>query len=72
MNKKAHAFSALLVNKIDESENESENADSENGTNRCEDCPVETIRIWGDDRSLSCRELGQGNKSSPNFLKVLF
>lgn len=31
MNKKEHSFSALLVDKIDESENESENADSENG-----------------------------------------
>ena len=31
MNKKEHSFSALLVDKIDESENESENVDSENG-----------------------------------------
>ena len=31
MNKKEHSFSALLVDKIDESENESETADSENG-----------------------------------------
>ena len=41
-----------------------DNAIPDHSTNRCENCPVGTIRIEGDDRSLSCRECGAGQKAN--------